>query len=286
MGFHATARRFRLLLPVALLVLPCPSRVHGQRITYAGVPWGLPADSVRPRMEALGWEANGTNAQGDLLFRRDSVRALTLTGDGGLQQVNVVYITTPARREGRLRVLVDSLTGVYGPAATTRGNGAAWGGALSSLAATSMVTDSGASAVVALAYLGPGAQREHDRRAGQPDPFPPLTNEWIVLHRSGPRRMAVDTTAITALGDRVYRVRTRLDLAEPLREGRRSFNGLVQEHDYDCARRRTRLHRMVMLHEGRVVDELGQGRWRAVPDGPEGSELGLVCGVATEYLGR
>lgn len=286
MPLHAAVRT---LLSAAVLVLlaPLPLSAQGQRITYAGLRWGLPGDSVHARMAALGWQPNGTNPRGDALFRRDSLLALVLVADGGLEQVNVLRVTTPDRREGRLRELVDSLTAVYGPARTTAENGSTWGGTFSSLAAMSMLTDSGASAVVALAYLGPGAQREHDRRAGTPNPFPVLPNAWITLHQSGPRRMSIDTTAITAVGERVYRVRVRFDLTQTLEVDRIRFDAMVRDQDYDCARRRTRSRSLVLLLQGQPVDTIGQARWdSARADTPESNGLSLVCSVALEFLGR
>lgn len=276
-----------LLSAAAFLALVPVAPLQGQRITFGGLRWGLPADSVRPRLESLGWRFTGTSEHGDPIFRLGEVGAQAVIANGRLVRVNVVHPTTAAQHEARLRFIVDSLTTAYGPPSGTSEHGTAWEGSLSSLGATSDVFQDGQSAAVTVMYVGPGAELEQDRRAGKPEPFPALPEGWIELARSSDRRMSIDTASITAPGRGVYRAGIRFDLLEPQTNAGQRYDAITYERDHDCTGRRMRVSDVVLHLQGQPVKTVGDGSWTpARPDTNQGMELDLACELAVEYFDR
>jgi hypothetical protein len=285
MRFHPTVRMRRALLSAAafLALLPSAPLQGQQRIIFAGLPWGLPADSVRPRLEALGWRFIRTAEHGDPVFQRDSVRAQAVIANGRLVQVNAVHPTRAANRQARLRFLVDSLPSLYGPPSNTTEDGSAWEGNLSSLAVTRAVA--GQSAVMVV-YLSAAAEHELNRRAGTRDPYPALTGGWIELARTSDRRMAVDTGTIAAVGQGVYRARVRFDRLEPQIGAGKRYDAIMYMGDHDCTGRRMIARGLALYFQGQLVEEVGDSRWRPIDSANnEDLQMDLVCAIAAEYLG-
>lgn len=274
----------RTLLSVAAFLALLPlAPLQGQRITFAGLPWGLPADSVGPRLEALGWRFIRRAEHGDPVFQRDSVRAQAVIANGRLVQVNAVHPTRAANRQARLRFLVDSLASIYGPPSNTTENGSSWEGNLSSLAVTRVVQGQTAVMVV---YLSAAAGHERDRRAGGADPFPALRDGWIELARTSARRMSVDTASISALGEGVYRAAIRFELARPETLTRQPYDAMSYQGDYDCTRQRMLARGLTIYMQGRIIEQLGDSGWRPTGRGSgEEMQMELVCAIAAEYLG-
>jgi hypothetical protein len=141
--------------------------------------------------------------------------------------------------------------------------------------------------MIRMVFVGPGAPAEENRRAGRPDPYPALPEEWVAAGVWSARRMSVDTVSVAALEPGVYRARVRWDLREPETISRKQVDASTWEADYDCTRRRVRMRDFVQYFQGRQVADLGDlDRWLAVgTDASRGRELDLVCRLAAE-LGR
>lgn len=100
---------------VLAAALACAASTAGaQELVYARIPWGAPADSVRARMEAQGFEYGGVVGSGDRQFHRAdgaAVNAMMRTG-----RVVGFYTLEPAAGavDARFRAIADSLQGRSG----------------------------------------------------------------------------------------------------------------------------------------------------------------------------
>ncbi len=279
----------RKLLPLLLaLALLAPGAAHAQRHTFLGVPWGLPADSVRARVEARGWTFMSTNEHGDPRFRSPdrTANAQTVFGGGKLVMVRVAQGAVAADLESGFRAAVDSLSTRFGAPTDTLEGGQfiLWGRVLTTLAMRAVPARDSVPAMIVVVFIGPGAQEEEDRRAGKP--YPALPEGWVQVGTGSDRRMAVDTASVVAVEPGVFRARVRYDLLEPRTDSGKRFDAADWDADYDCTRRRVRMRDFVQYFQGRQVNDLGDlDRWMAArANTTQSKELDLVCRLAAELL--
>lgn len=266
-----------------LVTAPAAAQGH---ITFAGVPYGTPADSVRALLEARGFRHVRTYETGELRFRSDNdVVVVAMIGSGRL--VGTLVWEPAADPAARLRAVADSLRRALGPPVDSVEGVRMWSRGRSALQVAIRPEQPGGEPMVAFLYSGPGMLDEGVRRGtvASDSRLPPLGPEWTVLgyNREG-SRLAIDTTSISLRGAGVYRARVRIDEPEPVPDPSGRYDALVYGADYDCARRRTQLRSRTAILRGRTVrTDKGATIWiDPRPGSHEALALDLVC----EYAAR
>src|SRR6202008_2514640 len=114
----------RTLFALLLCLLSAPAAAQG--LTFAGIPWGLPADLVRARLGADGFASQAFQDHADRRFKGGEhllvavMRADRLVGVWRWEEAD------SARSDTRLRALADSLAAALGPAAYRAAREAMW----------------------------------------------------------------------------------------------------------------------------------------------------------------
>jgi surface-adhesin protein E len=251
-----TLRSFALRAALAAAVLARPGAAPAQQITFRDLPWGTPADSVRPRLEALGYRHLRPEPGGGGTFAEsDSVSLSTVLGGGRLVGVQLYRRTAAPSPEAAVRSLSDSLARALGAPARGAGGELSWTRGRSGLALTARPGPAGHPSILRLHFHGPGHEDEMARRGAFRGVFPALEEAWTILHLAADRRVALDTTSLRPQAPGVFRARFRTDYAQARRTmdvGR--FDALDLHADYDCAGRRWRIAQAALLLEGRRVD--------------------------------
>jgi len=231
------------------LLLPIPA------LLYAGVPWRVPVDSARARVEAQGFAFEREDRYHDLHFgRADGTQLGLLQQDGRLVGVR---LDDPARRaevDPRFAALADSFTAAYGKPDTASAGLARWHAGLSDV--EMFISFDGAVRHVQVNWFGPGAYDEGWRRdeaaRDSADPrFGALPPGYTIVQR-GLSRLAVDTTLLARRAGGVLRSRFRIDYIRPVGTDEDPFDSAEYEMDFDCARGRTRLATRVVRLRGEV----------------------------------
>ncbi|HEX8694784.1 MAG TPA: surface-adhesin E family protein [Longimicrobium sp.] len=266
-----------------LAAAPAAAQNH---ITFANIPYGTPADSVRTLLEARGFRHVRTYETGELRFRSaGDVVAVAMIGSGRL--VGTAVWEPAADPEARLRAVVDSLRQALGPPVDSMDGFRAWARGRSAVLVGIRPEQPGGEPRLARVYHGPGIYDEAARRgaASGESNLPAPGPEWTVLGFN-PRgaRLAIDTTSISRSGAGVYRARVRIDEPEPVPDPSGRYDALVYGADYDCAKERTQLRSRTAILRGRTVrTDKGATVWVTPrPGSHEALALDLVC----EYAAR
>lgn len=280
-------------LSIRLLILPLClfGAVQGaaaQRLSYHGIAWDVPAESVRPRLQALGFTFRGVMEGGDHQFTRDDGAWLQAqVRDGrviGFTQVD------PVRGEGvdeRFRALEDSLRAELGPPHEVEFEGQpplrVWDGGLSSVRVE--VSRASGQRTVNLAWRGPGWFDEMDRRTGRAPPPAGYTTVNVTPFL----RIAVDTTMDGPAADGALRGRFRIEYVQPITPSvagvaQEPLDAVEYEMEFDCAGRRARLiSRSTWLDGRRQREDRPRGQpWTTVREPGTHYARGLhaVCRAA------
>ncbi|HEU0301042.1 MAG TPA: hypothetical protein VFR37_16380 [Longimicrobium sp.] len=278
------SRAFRLMLAAGVACL-APNVSAAQGITFPGIGWGDPADSVRARLQARGFTFQSQEDGGDHLYRRaDSAWLRVDLRDGRAIGVVLVDLATPGEVSARFQVLADSLQAVMGePDEEETGTyrTRSWVAGLESLQLR--VNPAGGRRQVELAWRGPGWYDEMARRGDEP----PVPAGFTIVSATPFLRIAIDTT-ISRRGSPDLRGRFRIEYRQPITP---SVDGVAQppidvveyEMDVDCAGRRTRLVARATFLEGRRLSSHrpeGQPWGVPAPDGHYARGRDAVCRAA------
>ncbi|MBW3572202.1 MAG: hypothetical protein KY467_13965 [Gemmatimonadetes bacterium] len=275
-------------LMVPLCLAAGAQTAPAQKLAYQGIAWGVPADSVREPLAALGFTLRGVTDAGDHQFDRDDGARL----QAELRQGRLIgfSLIDPARGEGvdaRFGALADSLAAELGAADEVQVEGApplrVWEAGLSSVRLA--VSRATGERTVQVAWRGPGWFDEMDRRAGRPPPPAGYTTVSITPFL----RMAVDTTVQGPRTAGTLRGRFRIEYFQPITptvEGvaQEPMDAVEYEMDFDCAGRRARLiSRATYLDGRRQRSDRPQGQpWTTLrqPETHYARGLSAVCRAA------
>lgn len=249
-----------MILPIRLLIVPvciCAGvqAAPAQKMAYHGIPWGVPADSVRAPLGALGFTFRAEVDEGDLQFARDDGALLHAEMRAG--RLMGFTLIDPARGEGvdeRFRALADSLElaldapdeiVLEGTQPSRLWEAGRW-------SVRVHIARAAAERTVQVSWRGPGWYDEMDRRAGRP----PLPAGFTTVSLTPFVRIAVDTTVRGARAAGSVRGRFRIEYFQPITP---SVAGVAQdpldaveyEMDFDCEGQRTRLVSRTTYLEGR-----------------------------------
>lgn len=276
-----------LLVPVILLASARPA--EAQRAVFEGIAWGTPADSVRLRLDSLGFTFRGATQAGDQEFvRADSAGLFAEMREGRLIGFTLVDGVRGDSSAERFTALADSLQAALGPAdEAEQGTGfyprphRLW---VRGLASVSLYVSWVAQMrQVQVSWRGPGWYDEMDRRQGklpQPAGFTTVSATPFL-------RMAVDTT-VRARPNGATRGRFRIEYVAPITptvDGvpQDPLDAVVYEMEFDCEGRRARLISRVTYLEGRQTgsDRPATQSWTVPqPDGHYDRGLEAVCRAA------
>jgi hypothetical protein len=276
------------LLIITLCACVAVESASAQKLAFHGIAWGMPADSVRAPLRALGFTFRQETGDGDHEFRREDGAVLY----AGLRQGRVVAFTLfdGVRGEGadaRFTALADSLQAELGEPDDVVAEGTQqmrrWEAGFS--AVTVETSRFAGQRAVELGWHGPGWFDEIDRRNGhlpQPAGFTTVLISPFL-------RIGVDTTVHGPRTAGAMRGRFRIEYFQPITP---TLEGVEQdpldtveyEMEFDCAGRRTRLiARSTYLEGRRQASNRPQGQpWTTPrqPDGHYARGLDVVCRAA------
>jgi hypothetical protein len=123
-------------------------------------------------------------------------------------------------------------------------------------------------------FSGPGWEAVRDRepsgRDAEDGGFAPLDEtRWLVAFQGADRRVSIDRTRVTPLGNDVFRVWERWEAAEPVQDDQgESYDATMTHVDYDCRGLRMRSLQITTYSGGRVIDTVefagAQRTWDSV----------------------
>ncbi|WP_329685593.1 surface-adhesin E family protein [Longimicrobium sp.] len=137
-------------------------------------------------------------------------------------------------------------------------------------------------------FSGPGWEEVRDgtRRAPSAGGFPPIDEtRWLVAYEGAGRRVSVDRTRLTALGNDVFRVWEKWEAEAPLQDSEGEwYDATLTRVDYDCRGLRMRMIEVTTYNGGRVIDtvEIAPARqeWdSAVPESIGERTMRAACPV-------
>jgi hypothetical protein len=282
-----------MILPTRLLIVPlciCAG-VQGaaaQKLAYHGIAWGIPVDSVRAPLRALGFAFRSEMDQGDLEFARDDGALLHAEASRGrLIGITLIDGARGERVNERFQALADSLRAELGAPDESTDEGTQpvrlWeAGRWSVRVQMSRV---GGDRAAQVAWRGPAWFDEMDRRGDRPR----LPAGFTTVTLTPFVRIAVDTTVGGPRAAGSMRGRFRIEYFQPITP---MLDGVAQdpldaveyEMEFDCAGRRTRLISRTTFLEGRSLrsDRPQRAQWTtpSQPDGHYTRGLDAVCRAA------
>ena len=269
----------------AFALLALPRAAGAQQFRFQNVPWGITADSVRPRMEALGFRHVRTYENGDMRFRSDADVVIGAAMEmGKLVHIVESHPLVSGSLDARFSAVVDSLKQVYGTPDDTRPLAALWQRGFTYLQLHADSARGSEPAGIRFWWRGPGGDAAAMRRAGEGDSFAPLDSAWLVLVSMPERRLAIETASISRRADGSYRTRIRIDHAQMQHDPTGSFDALIYGYDVDCAGNRLQMRSRTAFVRGRQVrSDGGATVWVPTRQGTMQREVvRLVC----EYVRR
>lgn len=242
----------RLLAAVVIAITAGSGSAQG--ITFAGVPWTSTPDTVQARLEAAGWRHVRTWPDGTLRFRGEGDELL----HAQMQQGKLVAIwvrepgADPAALQARTRVLADSFNARFGTPVHDRAR-TWWSRGMTGVVLQTVPADQDGPPAVLLQYVGPGFP-QMGMEPGEPDPFPTLPEQWVVVSgRPGIERVALDTAVIQRRPDGSYRASLRVDYVQVVPDPSGAYDQIVYGFDIDCRQQRVMMRSRVVFRAGRQV---------------------------------
>lgn len=275
---------------ILALSLLAAGTLKAQTITFQQVPWGEPRARVLSRLDAMGYTLRD-EADDKLFLSSPTGGSAIAVFDARSRLVAVMSLTqgTSADMRARYRQVTDSLRARFGPPTLGGDTLQSWEGDDSGVTVVvSGPVEWRAAWAVNVLHTGPGyasvrdADLDDDRAGG----FAPLdASRWLIGYRGSDRRIAIDRTRVTPLGNDVYRVWERWESAEPLRDSQGEwYDSNLTQVDYDCRGTRTRVLEIVTYYRGRVLDSVdvpaSRQAWESiVPESVGERTLRTVCPV-------
>jgi hypothetical protein len=277
-----TARAAALLFVLALL--PIAHAAAQPVAAWRGLPWGLPADSVGPRLAAMGMAEAGRAGDGTVMYAEaPGVSVAPLAGARGVVAVQVYRQTDSTALAARFAALADSLRGVLGAPAERGTNRLVWRRGRSEVVVEAKPRRRDVPSILAVSFRGPGYDDEMARRGAFRGRFPALEPAWTIVRVSDDRRVAFDTASVEPRGASVVRARFRTDYArvQTLMDVG-TVDALEYHADFDCALGRWRSAQASYLRQGRAVGSLAvPAPWTAAQGEPLArAQLEMVCAAA------
>jgi hypothetical protein len=277
---------------ISLLLCACvaATAAHAQEIAFQGISWRTPADSVRARVEALGFTFGGPAREGATLYEApDGTRLYAYTAGGRLIGFIRVDPGQGVQIPVRYRALADSLEAARGKPdevneESERVPSREWVYGLASVVVEARRI--GAGDYVRVAWRGPGWFDE----AARTEELPPLPAGFTAVNLTQFMRTAVDTTLHPRRGAATVRGRFRLEyraaIVPTTSDGSREEPMDVAEYEmeFDCAVGRARIISRATFLEGRPVASYrpqSQQPWTTPqPDGHYDRGMKAVCRAA------
>lgn len=275
------------LLTLVLCLAAARDAAAQQGFAFAGIPWRIPADSARARLERLGYTFSHSIDPADPVFARADDGELTVYLQGG--RLAGFILVDPAhgpRAEPRFRALADSLRAALGKPDSLGSAALGWSRGLTEIRLATV--DRLGVDYVTLEWRGPGMLDEMIRRWAD-RPLPPLPPAFTAVTSTAVSRVAVDTSAFKRPSAALPRATFRIDYSQPVGPEGDPYDGAEYEVDYDCARRRTRLVARVLYLHGRArhADLYRNQAWETPrADGHYGRGLEAVCRAAAWFRAR
>ncbi|HSU14546.1 hypothetical protein [Longimicrobium sp.] len=278
----------RLLLSLAVCASAAAATSPPPALLYAGIPWRVPADSARARLEAQGFTYGREDRFHDLYFHRgDGTLLKAEMQDGRLVGIVVADMARRAAVDPRFAALVDSFTAAHGKPDSVTATYAHWEAGLSEL--VMYVSFDGAVRHVELDWMGPGELDEMDRRYqtvrdSSDLSLPALPAGYTIVRHTGLARTSVDTARLARRAGGVLHGRFRIEYVRPVGPDSASFDSAEYEMDFDCAQGRTRLAARSMRLHGAVrhADTYNGLPWETPrPDGHYARGLKAACAAAS-----
>jgi hypothetical protein len=256
------------------------------RHAFHEIAWGLPADSVRARVEAQGFTFSASGDGGDLAFRREDGGRLQAEFSGGrLIGFTLIDPAPPERVAERYRAVADSLRAVLGEPDLVDEEDfdlTLWESGLSSVRIE--IFHHAGQPYVQVAWRGPGWFDEMNQRGG----MPPQPAGFTTVSQTVFMRMAVDTTGGGPRGSGTVRGRFRIAYHQPVTpkvDGveQDALDAVIYEMEFDCAGRRARLiARATYLDGRRTRDDRPDSRSWSTPalDSHYARGMDAVCRAA------
>jgi hypothetical protein len=248
------------MILLRLLIVPLCACVgvqvaSAQKMAYHGIAWGIPVDSVRAPLQALGFAFRAEMDRGDLEFAREDGAILHAEAREG--RLIGFTLIDPARGDGvdeRFHALADSLGAALDAPDEVVAEGTQpvrlWEAGRWSVRV--QISRASGERTAQVAWRGPGWFDEIDRRMGNP----PQPAGFSTVSMTAFLRIAVDTTVRGPRTAGSMRGRFRIVYFQPITP---SVDGVEQdpldaveyEMDFDCAARRARLISRTTYLEGR-----------------------------------
>jgi hypothetical protein len=271
---------------IALLgaLVACASAASAQELTFAGIPWGTPADSVRARLRAARWKYRVTAPQGDLVFvGRDGSEADAYMHEGRLFRVVVIAGVPDQGLEARYGALADSLEAVLGAPIDRRPQLRVWEAGLTSASVGIIQDPATGERTLQMQWRGPGFMDAMDGREPIPE-FRVLPAGFITVTAKPGVRVAVDTVGLRRLAGDGLHARFRVDFGTgDVRTDFGRYDAIEYEVEPDCVGTRVRVLSRTTFLDGQRErsDSVAAPVWVPVASGSH-EEYGLdaVCRVA------
>ncbi|HSU15055.1 hypothetical protein [Longimicrobium sp.] len=227
----------------AFFVLPClastAASLPAQEIRFAGIPWETPVDSVRARIEALGWPFHTATPSGDLAFVRRDRAEVNVYVDGS-RVIRFVQIDAArgAGVEARFRALVDSLQALLGEPIDQRPEMRVWEHGLTSLSVAVIPDAHTGKGTVQLQWRGPAFLDAMERRESD---FPSLPAGWTTVRSAPGSRTLANTSQVERRVGGVLAAVSRIEYVNARTVGIVQFDGVEFRMEFDCAAGRVRV---------------------------------------------
>lgn len=283
----------RTLVVLLAFALVLPRAAQAQTFTYQNVQWGEPRARVLSAFQRLGYDLSDEE-DGRLYFWAEGEPGAIAILNPERRLVAVMIMNEGSARQARMlyNALTDSVRGRVGEPTLETDSTHYWDAGTSTLTVVlAPPTENSTQSAVNVLFSGPGWEAVRDRRpngpsAGAGGGFAPIDEtRWLVAFQGAERRVSIDRTRVTAMGNDVYRVWERWEAAEPVQGSDGGwYDATLTRVDYDCRNLRTRMVEMTTYNGGRVVDtvEIAPARqtWdSAVPESVGETTLRTACPV-------
>lgn len=256
----------KAIFRIALLALAFAAggvpRAAAAQLGLDDIRWGQSRASVLSLFRGMGYELRDEQG-GQLYFWSPTERPSLVAILDPQQRLVAVMLSTegPAgeMRDVQRGVIAD-LRGRFGPPTVETEATQYW--SRGEHGVTVMFSDPGPGrpeSTLSVLYNGPGWEAVRDAGPdgeGVATGFAPLDEtRWIVGFEGSGRRVSIDRTRVTALGNDIYRVWERWEAEEPVQDSDGNwYDASLSRSDYDCRGLRMRVLEINTYSRGEVVD--------------------------------
>jgi hypothetical protein len=249
------------LLVLSLAAAGLPRASAAQTFTFNRVQWGEPRARVLFLFRGMGYELRKEDG-GNLYFwspAGDPDAVAILDPQGRLVAVMKNIEGTPRETRTLFLAMTDSVRGRVGPPTAATDSARYWDAGSSTLTLVhSGPRGQQTTWSLNVLYSGPGWEAVRDGTqggGGAPGGFAPLDeSRWFVAFLGETRRVSIDRSQVTPLGNDVFRVWERWEAVEPVQDIQGGwYDATLTRVDYDCRGLRMRIIELITYSAGRVV---------------------------------